>query len=1744
MMESLVNFQNDVYNRINKAKINFKKTPKERITKFYVESKLEALDQLWADFKVGHKELIKTVDYKLLSEHNYVTADVYEKAEEIFTQYKCDLKNVLAGFLCTQSRPSVDQGDLTVNPNQVRLPKISIPSFSGKYTEWTTFRDLFISMIHNNKSLDNVQKLHYLKGYLTGEAEQLIRYTPVSDANYIICWNQLEKRYNNKKYLSHCILKRLLSQKNATSESAGFLKELMDTSSDCLNALANLGIDISTWDIIVIHLLTLKLDHESRKQWELSVASNVDSDALPTFEQFKEFLTSRYRALEFIEPRNTSKFSNTYTKPTTSNYTKPNVLHATNAVTISCEYCKGSHKLCFCKTFAGESYATRHAFVTNNRMCYNCLGSNHSVRFCQKVTNCQICKRRHHSLLHPKEVITSTANYSKVDHAHDDGSEEDVCITTDSSSNEVTPIVNCFAKGSAKHEILLATALIRAESKTGDWQVIRALLDQGSQASFVTEEVVQTLRLKKIAIKGMISGLGGDQTSVMSKHMVLLKIQSLIDPDFRCEVKAFVLNKITTYLPGKKLLAPDWTELNQLTLADPTYTAPNKIDVLLGAEVYSQIIKEGVLRGPLGAPVAQSTTLGWILSGPIKTVDLSNITTVLHSYVRDDDHIIKRFWEIEAEPVLSPKLFTAEERRCEELYASTTRRDAQGRYVVKLPFHDNEPLCNENGKSREIAVKRLHTLERKLAKDQNLKEKYAEVLNEYKQLGHMVEITEPDHQRNKAVYLPHHAVIREDKTTTKVRVVFDASCKNAEGVSLNDMLMTGPTLQPDLRHLIMRWRQYPVCLVADIVKMYRMVRVNDEDTNFQRIVWREDPEKEIKDYKLLTVTFGTASAPYLAVKSLNQVAIDYQAEYPHASKRVCNQFYMDDLMTGCQTEEEGLILYEEMKALLEEGGFILQKWASNKVQLLKMIMKKENAQKQNPCLKDDLKLGMDDIVKILGLTWHRNADEFQYTVNLPPLSPPATKRKIIADVSRLFDPLGWIAPCLITAKIFIQRLWIAGVGWDEEPPTDILQDWLTYRNQLSQLIHFRIPRWVFTNSKDAEVELHGFSDASNMAYAAVVYIRVRNTSGKIDVAMIGAKTRVAPVKQISIPRLELCGAGLAAKLLVEIATVMDIPKQNIRAWTDSTVVLAWLNKHPSNWKTFVANRVSEILTTLESSQWFHVSTKENPADCASRGVLPVELEGHELWKFGPKFLHDEHISYTKLKNNETQIEKSAKVHVGLVTESILDKYSSLTKLLRIVAFCRRWITKRSVQQTKETFQSLAKRELDDAMICCIKLCQRMEFANEISEIKKYGFLKTRSSKLISLTPFMDNGVLRVGGRIKNSQESEDIKHPVILPHDSQFTKLIVADAHAKTLHGGPQLMLNYLRSAYWIIKAKNLVKQHVGKCISCIRQKIKTQTQLMGSLPSARVTPGRAFIRSGVDYAGPINLRVSKGKGQRSYKGYVCLFVCMVTKAIHLEVVSDLTSRGFLEAFKRFVSRRGHCLEVYSDNGTNFVGASRELKYLFDMEKSNTTQEIVESLASTGTTWHFIPARSPNFGGLWEAGIKSTKHHIRRVIGDSTLTFEEMTTLLCQIEACLNSRPISVLPNEPGEPNPLTPGHFLIGQALVTVPEINYETSSMSNLKRWQMTQKMLQNFWRRWSAEYLTHCVHRYKWAYHTPEPNVGDVVLVKEDDLPPTKWLFGRILQKHPGTDNLTRVVTIKCKNALIKRPTSKLCILPVTD
>lgn len=440
--------------------------------------------------------------------------------------------------------------------------------------------------------------------------------------------------------------------------------------------------------------------------------------------------------------------------------------------------------------------------------------------------------------------------------------------------------------------------------------------------------------------------------------------------------------------------------IESLSLADPTYGSPGKVDMILGAEVYGVIMCEGFLKHPsVRSPIAQNTQLGWILSGRLEN-DVSVDRHIVSLHVQLKDQLLKQFWEIEREPDFLGRRMTKEEIRCEEIFEETTRRDKSGPYIERLPFRSPNPDCVK-GKTKEIAMKRFQQLEKRLYKNPKLLEEYQKVMDDYLQQDHMELITaRSEIEDDRVVYLPHHPVIREDKETTKVRIVYNASSKGVNNVSLNDDLLVGPKLQPNLRHTLMRWRCHEICIVADLKQMYRQVIVDKEDTDFQRILWRPNRNEPIQHYRLLRLTFGTACAPYLAVKTLQQLAKDEEVRYPVASTITTRDYYMDDLLTGCADTEEAIEIYQQMTELMRAGGFELQKWSTNCKNLLSHIRKESQKRDQSLIFKQN------EMIKVLGIAWNKNTDMFEYNVHLQKRTEIMTKRMVLSDIARLYDPMG------------------------------------------------------------------------------------------------------------------------------------------------------------------------------------------------------------------------------------------------------------------------------------------------------------------------------------------------------------------------------------------------------------------------------------------------------------------------------------------------------------------------------------------------------------------------------------------------------------------------------------------------------------------------------------------------------------------------------------------------------------------
>ncbi|XP_055383857.1 uncharacterized protein LOC129613707 [Condylostylus longicornis] len=565
--------------------------------------------------------------------------------------------------------------------------------------------------------------------------------------------------------------------------------------------------------------------------------------------------------------------------------------------------------------------------------------------------------------------------------------------------------------------------------------------------------------------------------------------------------------------------------------------------------------------------------------------------------------------------------------------------------------------------------------------------------------------------------------------------------------------------------------------------------------------------------------------------------------------------------------------------------------------------------------------------------------------------------------------------------------------------------------------------------------------------------------------------------------LMLCAALLLSNLINKVNQIIGVEINEIFLWSDSEIVLSWISAHPSTWTVFVANRVSQIQQLTENCKWLHVNTKANAADILSRGSNVSELI-NSTWFIGPDFLR---------KTND---------------------YWPMQKV-------------KSVQST-----TLEKRATHNSFTS-------QKFSKNCKSTKTSRNIDVLSQKEDSVT------LLKVGGRLSNANITHSAKHPIFLPNDEHFVKILISHFHVQNLHAGPQALLATLRQRFWITNGRAIVSKIVQKCIRCFKFRPKLAEQIMGDLPKYRVELNRAFLVSGVDFRGPVMISPG-GRGKRLYKAYVAVFVYFTTHAVHLDIVSSLTSEAFIACLKRFTSRRGLCRDLYCDNATNFVGARHVLRELADKFNDQQFKNDVSCwCANHNIEFHHIPARSPHFGGLWEAAVKAAKFHLNRCCLNMNLTYDEMQTLITQIESILNSRPIISLSSDPSDEQVLTPGHFLVGGPLNALPEpLRNEDVNITSLKRFHRIVFLQQKLWSRWSKEYLTTLQRRNKWPSQASNLTMGTLVLIGGDNLPPQHWAIGKIVRLYPGSDNNVRVVDVQCRNKIFRRQIHTLAPLPLAD
>ena len=1017
-------------------------------------------------------------------------------------------------------------------------------------------------------------------------------------------------------------------------------------------------------------------------------------------------------------------------------------------------------------------------------------------------------------------------------------------------------------------------------------------------------------------------------------------------------------------------------------------------------------------------------------------------------------------------------------------------------------------------------------------------------------------------------------MIKEERDTTKLRIVFDASAKR-EGPSLNECLEAGPSLLPMLMDILLRFRLKKVVLISDIEKAFLNVSISPEQRDFLRFLWVDDVgslEPKVEVFRFTRACFGVISSPYLLNATIRHHLSKYEEANSEFVENVIQSLYCDDYVSSFDSEDEAFAQFQSLKQCFREAGFNMRKWKSNSNELAAKIKTEEeksvcgeNTQQGPNC--DDKKVKITHTgqtsslyegqetgpkEKVLGLSWNKDTDKlcFDFAEILKDFdSEEITKRTILSTTAKIFDPLGVLSPAVIALKVLFQKVCKEKTNWDSPVSEENKSEFRRIISDLKSGGCIQIDRSYLSKNIPADsiesVELHGFSDASVTAYGACVYIVYRLKSGECRVSLVAAKSKVAPIDSTTIPRLELFAAHTLARLIsnVQRAIESSVKIQNIFAWSDSEIAIHQILKTEKIQKQFVQNRVNEIRKLVPTIRWRHCPTKENPADLVSRGVKESVLKNSKKWWEGPEFLKEnpknwpnnkkfEKPDSEKLSDIDSEnvgIEETEILRVDAIAQidarELIDpcKYSNIDKLLRVTAYVMRFVNniRRKIANRERKTDDLEIEEINEARNLFIKTDQL-----SIKRDKDFENLKH------NLGVFEDEqGILRCGGRLENAPLPFETKHPILLSRESEFTRLLISNAHEIVKHNGVRETLSQLRTQYWVVQGRQTVRKYLSKCTTCRRFEGKGyEIPKPPPLPGFRLSDEHAFSNIGIDYAGPVYVKNIYGTDQNTYKAYILLITCASTRGIHLELVPDLGAESLKRGLSRFQSRRGVPNLVISDNGKSFKDKS-----------------LRNYLRKFNIDWRFNIERSPEAGGFFERLVRSVKRCLKKTLRNAKLTYEEFVTILTEVEGVLNSRPLTYGNEELGEP--LTPAHLMIGRRILDRPN-PVEFPGFKDMKHADVTRRakhlhtVLNHFRSRFRREYLT----ELREHQNTKKPksgekvSVGDVVTIFEEKLPRQGWRMGRVERLLQGKDGQIRSAVVRVhqggqKSTLFRRPLRKL-------
>ena len=1620
----------------------------------------------------------------------------------------------------------------------VKLPKLTLPKFGGDVLEWQSFWDQFKATVHDS-DLPVISKFSYLLSLLHGEARQAVQGLSMTTDHYNIACQILEDRFGRKERIIFTHVQKLLHVTIPSKCSVSILWKLYDDLLTHTRSLESLGIDGDKYGVILTPLILSRLPQDIRLEWSRE-GKGKESDLKFLLEFLKGEIQRRERSQMFRETISPVASQTVADEAKRTKMATASALQSTSApprspllMTSSCGICNKAHTTERCFKLLRATMSERKEKLRVAGLCYRCLKAGHIAKGCSSM--CQNCKGRHHVLLcnpTPSSVHASNGNGGNATSGNADkhtmpksGIEIGDAPVQSNGDNETGRILLNASTSTAANvsyvscedvrpRVLLKSVRVKVHGRAGSVEAV-VLFDTGADRSYITTDIVRKVSPEWVDTQPhSYAAFGSGKPSVNElRHIFNVVLEGSSGSGH--SLHAMEVPVICAPL-RRPVVPPELTScLGDLQFVEDYSTFDDiKVDILIGLDAYWKFVKPNIITVPDSLLAAQSTVFGWMLYGSVPGGQDFSDSVVAHQLLCVDvlDKNIHAFWELESIGIPSSFDEKLRDPVLEKFQENLGMVD--DRYEVALPWKPGtqDRLLN----NEKLARVRLQQLGKKLNRDPGLKDRYDSAIREMWDNAVIEQVPESEQYISGPVfYMPHRPVVGDTAVTTKVRPVFDASAKSYNGISLNDCMEIGPCLLGNLTEILLRFRRWQFAITADIEKAFLQIGVCKEDRDVHRFLW--DADGDIKTMRFRRVPFGNCSSPFL----LNATVQSHLASFPvsRVVQELQENMYVDDFLSGADSIDECCSMVQESSDIMSKASMNLVKWGSNSPDVSRMLQR------------DFRDKFLDaESHKVLGLTWLARDDCFSFHGVSLPEDICVTKRVVLSYFSRLFDPLGFTAPFVLRAKCLFQELWSLGLGWDDEVPPEYQQEFFHWMDGIDVLKRWKIPR-RYTSCPWSEIhhqELHGFGDASPKGYGACVYLVAHLGNGSSVSSLVMSKSKVAPLKKVTLPRLELLGSLLCARLIVFVRETLKLPNDvKMTCWTDSMISLSWIRSTPTRWKTFVANRVCEIQSLTCVDQWSHCHGAENPADLVTRGIHAEDLVRSTLWLHGPEFLVDGEGPLGDLDASgdlETQVSQET-VDVTLASTSRscepvfpVERWSSLTKAIRVVAWVQRFVC--NMRKTKEgrVVGDLTYDELQAAKHQLIQCVQEDQYATELAALR-HGRSVPKSSSIVKLTPFIaEDGLLRVQGRLQRSPLSWDEKHPIILPK-SHLALLLTRFQHVLMKHGGVSAMISALRNTVWIVGVRRIAKRVKKECVSCQKQDTVACGQPMSPLPDVRVNQATPFAVTGLDHAGPVFTCDSPGK-----KFWILLFTCGVIRAIHLELVPALSTEETLLAIRRFAARRGLPRVLYSDNAKGFVASPSQLQRQFGL---------------FAPEWRFIAPLSPWWGGWWERLVRSMKGALKKTVGANCLSHSELETTIQEIEACVNSRPLTFVSDEVDEKNPLTPAHFLLGhgRGFYSASSQPSPISSGSEMgHKYEIRKAAVDKFWEIWSDEYIRN-LPPWRGGEGKCSLREGSLVLVQDVRLPRMRWPLGVVTRLLPGRDGVIRTVEVRTCNGTLVRSVPRL-------